>query len=299
MVSEPLSSILQDRLIQSGSEWIESPGGDREADANHVATVAEQLDAGWVVVDGYAFDVAWQRHVAERRSLLVIDDHGHLPEYDCHLLLNPNPVEPQSLYRGRYQGEILHGPRFALLQPAFRQAREKQSPIAATQDHSLQLLVTFGGTAPEALTDRVMKALAAPEFRELSITVLGGRRLSTAGDSPVRWLDFTSHMPTLLQETDLAICGGGSTNWEMCCLGIPRLIVALADNQLGIASALHDAGAAIYLGWHSEITADEVADALSHLVADANARQSMASVGRTLVDGAGAERVVRRLLDSC
>ena len=45
-------------------------------------------------------------------------------------------------------------------------------------------------------------------------------------------------MPALLLDTDLCITAGGSTCWELCCLGVPFLTVEVAENQHEIIAAL-------------------------------------------------------------
>jgi spore coat polysaccharide biosynthesis predicted glycosyltransferase SpsG len=55
------------------------------------------------------------------------------------------------------------------------------------------------------------------------------------------------NMAQLMADSDLAIGAAGSTSWERCCLGLPSLIVVLAENQEEIAQALGCSGAAISL----------------------------------------------------
>src|SRR4029079_4764741 len=54
-------------------------------------------------------------------------------------------------------------------------------------------------------------------------------------------------MAALMAESDLAIGAAGVTSWERCCLGLPALVLVLADNQRKSAEALHEAGAAYLL----------------------------------------------------
>ena len=47
-----------------------------------------------------------------------------------------------------------------------------------------------------------------------------------------------SDMASLMADTDLAIGAAGSTSWERCCLGLPVLMVVLAENQREAAASL-------------------------------------------------------------
>ena len=53
-------------------------------------------------------------------------------------------------------------------------------------------------------------------------------------------------MGQLMADSDMVIGAAGATAWERCCLGVPSLMLVLADNQTNIARALADAGAAIF-----------------------------------------------------
>ena len=53
-----------------------------------------------------------------------------------------------------------------------------------------------------------------------------------------------NNMAEIMANSDLAIGAAGSTSWERCCLGLPTIMLVLANNQQVIASALEDAGAA-------------------------------------------------------
>jgi spore coat polysaccharide biosynthesis predicted glycosyltransferase SpsG len=97
---------------------------------------------------------------------------------------------------------------------------------------------------------------------------------------------------------DLAICAGGSTCWELAYMGVPSIILILAENQRGIAESLAEAGAADCLGWHADAGSGAITEAVARLVADPERRAALTRRGRRLVDGQGVERVVDALRDT-
>src|SRR5262249_31311694 len=99
-------------------------------------------------------------------------------------------------------------------------------------------------------------------------------------------------MAQLMGWADVAITAGGSTCWELACLGLPSVALVLAQNQREIACALAECGAVINLGDASQIETGAITDALLRLIADTLLRSHMHEVGRGLVDGKGALRVV-------
>ncbi|MBL6431055.1 MAG: hypothetical protein HPM95_06840 [Alphaproteobacteria bacterium] len=52
-------------------------------------------------------------------------------------------------------------------------------------------------------------------------------------------------MAGFLSRMDLAVGAAGSSAWERCCLGLPSVMLVIADNQQAIAHALSEAGAAV------------------------------------------------------
>ena len=100
----------------------------------------------------------------------------------------------------------------------------------------------------------------------------------------------------VLAGVDVALGAAGSTSWELACLGVPMLLVEVADNQRAVIAPLAACGAAWALGAARELTAGALADALGRLAAAGEpARRAMAEAGARLVDGEGARRVAAAL----
>ena len=51
-------------------------------------------------------------------------------------------------------------------------------------------------------------------------------------------LSNVANMAEVMTAADLCIGAAGSTSWERCCLGLPSITLAIADNQLGIVDQL-------------------------------------------------------------
>ena len=79
-------------------------------------------------------------------------------------------------------------------------------------------------------------------------------------------------------------------------MGVPALLIAIAGNQEPIARRLDQHGVAINLGRSDQVDTSDVSTALRSIVSDRDRRRAMNRRGRALVDGHGAERVVRALV---
>jgi spore coat polysaccharide biosynthesis predicted glycosyltransferase SpsG len=100
--------------------------------------------------------------------------------------------------------------------------------------------------------------------------------------------------------SDLAIGAAGATSWERCCLGLPTIMVVLAENQRYAALKIEQAGAACLIE-----SGGSLSDLLPSLIMKISEsqpylRQMIESAG-IVTDGAGVHRVVRHLTlgDGC
>jgi RimJ/RimL family protein N-acetyltransferase len=114
---------------------------------------------------------------------------------------------------------------------------------------------------------------------------------------PIRLINDATNVPELMTWADIAVTGAGTTFWEMCFLGLPAILLVLAENQEGVAAAADERGIASNLGRGTEVSASAVAGKLAELVSSHERRVGQSEKGRKLVDGRGAERVVAFLSD--
>ena len=94
-------------------------------------------------------------------------------------------------------------------------------------------------------------------------------------------------MPQLMADADVAISAAGITTWEMCFLGLPAVLIDVAENQTPGADELDRQGVAIHAGSSQQITQESIAARLKPLLASPERRAAMAERGRKLVDGSG------------
>ena len=104
-------------------------------------------------------------------------------------------------------------------------------------------------------------------------------------------------MAKLMAWADLAISASGSTSWELAFMGLPSLVVSMAENQEPVALSLQNKGVCNNLGRHVELAEVDITQSLRGLLADVNQRQNMSDRGRKLISGNGAETIVAKLLE--
>jgi spore coat polysaccharide biosynthesis predicted glycosyltransferase SpsG len=167
-------------------------------------------------------------------------------------------------------------------------------------------MVTMGGGAINNQTPKVLKALKdiAEEVDELTVYIVSGvgcqdKRqqclLVSEKNLEVKVMHDPDNLVQLMAETDIAISGGGSTCYELACLGIPSIIISLADNQKGVAKKIGDEGIAAYLGHYEDVSAEDIKRAARELMDDYEGRKGMSDKGKKMIDGRGVKRVVQEI----
>jgi RimJ/RimL family protein N-acetyltransferase len=94
-----------------------------------------------------------------------------------------------------------------------------------------------------------------------------------------------------MSRADLAIGAAGTTTWERMCLGIPSLVVSIAENQRPAAEALAENGLIQYLGTAHEVGSAELAGAIERAMGGTHDLADQSLRSRLTVDGFGAMRV--------
>ena len=105
-------------------------------------------------------------------------------------------------------------------------------------------------------------------------------------------------MAPIMRWADVAIAAPGGTCWELAFLGVPMILITLSLEQEKNAASISKSGAALTLGWHANLSEQEISDAIKSVMENADRRRAMSERGQKLVDGHGAARVVE-FLQSC
>jgi len=256
----------------------------------------------WLVLDGYHFESDYQKQVKDAGyKLLVIDDMAHLPNYYADIVLNQNIHASELYYSGEVYTKLLLGTKYVLLRREFLSWRgwKREVPELARK-----VLITLGGSDPDNVTLKIIQALQQVEVDGLEAVVVAGpvnphyEELRSAVQSsgiPIRLESNVVNMPELMAWADVAISGGGTTSWELAFMGLPSVVLSLADNQHVISKKREVAGVAIYLNRDVEYFIDETTQTIAQLLKDRKARYKMSQRGKELIDGEGVKRVIEEL----
>jgi len=282
----------------AGVNWVQ--------DAADTRAVLAGAPPDWLVVDHYAFDIRWEQAARpEGAKLMVIDDLADRA-HECDLLLDQNLGRAASDYDGLVPDGCtrLIGPKYALLRSEFADMRP--FVLAERQRRNFQnLLITMGGVDPQDATSRVLHALRGADLPEgLQISVIMGsnapalekvRTLAKGMSRPTEVLVDVTNMAERMANADLAIGAAGSTTWERCALGLPTIIVQIADNQIGIAQLLSAEGAALDPGSINALRFAPSLQAALVTACDPTLLYKMSQKAAMICDAKGCEKVISSL----
>ena len=254
-----------------------------------------------VVFDHYGLGEAEHVAIAAGRPSLAIDDLADR-RLGVDLVLDPGPARQGGDYAGLVgEAQLLLGPSYAPVRPEFATLRE--SALARRQGPVRRLLVALGLTDVGGITARVVARLL-PIDPDLTIDVVVGGRPSSlpqlrafAAQHPNLQIHVDARdMAELTARADAAVGAAGSTTWERCILGLPSILLVLAENQRPAAQALAASGAALVLdAADPEFKAGLDAAALS-LLGDEALRSRISAASAALCDGLGAPRAAKAFL---
>ena len=218
-----------------------------------------------LVLDGYSFDIEYQRRLrASGCGLVYIDDLLAWPVV-ADILINHSPGVVAADYQAVADTRFLLGPAFSLLRRPFLEgAALPQAPILLAS-----ALVCFGGADPLRLTLRTLNALQAlPQLRRLGV-LLGGafgdtaaleQLVAQAAEATItiyRNVD-ASALVELLRAYDLAVIPASTVLIEALVLGRPALTGYYADNQRALATYVHTHQQAFAVGNFADLSGAEL-----------------------------------------
>lgn len=259
-----------------------------------------------LVVDHYGLDAEYERRCRPwAKRILVVDDLADRPHDAVTLVDQTAGRMPRDYHRLLPPEAVaLTGSAYALVRPEFVRLRAARLERLTKNEPLSRIHVSFGfgdpGSAAALALDGILQSRLDVD---VDVVLASGaaergkveRRIALRPDRFRLHLDV-ANMAGLLAGADLAIGGGGATAWERCCLALPTVLVAIAENQAGVCEALRRAGAGLALGPLAEVGAGKVAAALLGLAYDPSGRSAMARNAAALCDGRGTRRVLQTVL---
>jgi UDP-2,4-diacetamido-2,4,6-trideoxy-beta-L-altropyranose hydrolase len=282
------------------SEW--SAAGD---DACKLAALANKHGCDVAVLDDYRVDVDYQKVMLDAGLKWLQFDSFASQKMLANWVLSASAAASYDRYeplRERSETLFLLGPKYALLRSEFIEWK----PRHRFSENVQKILLAFGGGDDRGATLFCLTALthvwesieavillrsSSPHLVAIHNWVSQNKRLK------INIRVDEQEIARRMSEADLALIAGGMTTFEVASMGLPALILQIADNQALNARAWDVFGAAKFMGNLEEMHGDDLRQSVQLLLGDSERRLSMSLAGKNLVDCLGSKRVANILMN--
>lgn len=310
--SDEVEILLMDPLSALGDSEYETELEDdlQVSDANQfvrLLDLAGIVHVDWVIVDSYSLGESWQKRVSSAwvncKPLICAIHDFEDRKYCADIVINQNLFDFKSsqynLLAEKHKTKVLLGPRYALIDEEFREVRLGQC-LKPDVRSIKTVLVSFGGGNHDRLLNTLIPIFRSKEFESLSFHIAVSSKselelpvTASAHTNVVIHKGLKSILP-LMGMADLGIGAIGGSTWERACLGIPSLLIPVAENQSKAIKFIQTSGIAHVLEddvLNVEKTAFLMKECLSSIINSKEKIGSMKRAGLQICDGWGTSRV--------
>ncbi len=195
------------------------------------------------------------------------------------------------------------GPEFAILRESFSNRMTK------IREKGCEVVVSFGGSDPQGLTLKVLRALdgLANELPRLKVKAVLGPAFSYKKELESllpklsyepHLLENVEHMAEVLSQSDLVFCSGGMTVFEISALGTPGVVICQNAREQRRMEKFAREGSVLFLGLGTEVGEANLRKTAKELLESQDRRASMSEAGRRLVDARGTQRAAKVVIST-
>lgn len=272
---------------------------DWETDCRQTTDIIKGLNIDLLIVDHYSLDYRWETCIKNyTRKLMAIDDIFRQHNSDILLDQNINATCSRYLDLTPICSKLLIGTKYVLLDSQFNTRFRKNHTGEIRRVH-----ICFGGSDVNNLTERVVRFILDNSNsienydRIIFDVIVGGSNKNFQSIKKLlenrnnfNLLRDVNNMAELLFKSDLAIGAGGTSAYERCYVGIPSLIVTIADNQIDISALLQREETSIYLG-HMGWSNEYFINSFNLFIKDKTKVILFSKNSKKIIDGYGPSRV--------
>jgi spore coat polysaccharide biosynthesis protein SpsF len=280
---------------------------------------ADSHEEKWLdnLIQNYSFDVLvfdirtdllrdslrqW-RH--EGQFVVLIDDPSDR-RLEADLAFYPPVPQVKRIDWTGFTGELYVGWEWVILRKEFSQEIvNKKSAIRNPQSAIAKVLVTMGGSDPQGMTFKAVKALELLEEEFEVVVVLGAgfqhkKQLDDLLSGCKHHFDVQEdviNMAELMTQSDLAVASFGVTAYELAAMGVPAIYLCLTEDHAESASAFVEADMAVCLGVFTHVSTEMMTGGISNILNNKSLLSGLANNARKYIDGQGVARISHLMIE--
>jgi spore coat polysaccharide biosynthesis predicted glycosyltransferase SpsG len=288
-------------IKRAGNDWLEAdaPAGTAD-DLEETVQEIRRLRPAAAIVDSPEVGEDYLARLTDTGVMVVSLDSLANHPFPSQLIINPLLGPDRESYEFNPGTQLLLGARYALVRPEIRRVR----PIRAQEPaQPFRALIALGDDDPHGQAVVLVKLLlncpkvgrvdvVARPFHPLLAQLKG---LAEAAPDRLDVVSEAAEITARIVRSHFAVSAGNSWSLELACVGLPQLLIVQSETHWPTAQRLEEEGAATCLGWHANVSAVTLRQAVHDLLSDGLERQAMSRCGRKLIDGRGPDRLVTAL----
>lgn len=284
---------------------LESQWNDLEQEIPQIQQLIIENKIKIILVDSYYVTKKYLECLQSKTYVAYIDDLN-LFCYPVNLVIN------YSIYHDRFQYKTMNYSSRTnfLLGCSYIPLRDEfVGLVRSKKERVTDILITTGGTDKYHVTYSLLEYLCKNHILEkINIHAVIGRfnkdeikikQLADIYDYIYIYKDI-NYMSELMMKCDIGISAGGTTLFELCACGLPTICFSMADNQILGTESLADKGYMYNIGdirCNINERVEDIVRQLNYLIQDYDIRHEYSNKMQILVDGRGAERIAKYLLN--
>jgi len=249
-----------------------------------------------LILDHYCASEDYQIEIKNRNiSWLQLDSHAKV-NFFANWVMHGSPGATKALYeplRKCAKTRFLLGPKYCIIKDQLRLQKEKRRLRIDLK----KVIICFGGGNDGGVTLKCLKSLDFKLFHDIEFSVVINPNNSDLEEITkfekqglIKLYD-QYELTELMINSDLALIAPGMMSYESAFLGLPMILITIADNQIINAISWENRGCGINVGGLNDIPIN----INSHINHCKSTLYEMSENCLTLVDGNGVERIVNEI----
>ena len=270
-----------------------------EAELSTLISVIREYNITKMLIDSYKVTYKYLEELSKWVHTIYIDDLGAFDYPVNTVVCYANYWEKLGYSHSSLKPRYLLGIQYVPLRKEFWNTKPK-----VISENAKKLLILTGGSDPYNISQKILEALDRRYYQKIDVicgkyNVYYDELIQIYGNEKnIKFHRNVNHLEKYMMETDLAISAGGTTLYELCACGTPTLSYTFVDNQIDNAIQFDEEGIIKYVG--DIRTTDIVKNMKKYIhkiMDDAQKRYDISKLMRMKMDGRGAERLAKALID--
>lgn len=268
-----------------------------------LTNLIQSLRISRLLIDTYYVTENYLNNVKKYTKVIYMDDINQFV-YPVDILINYNIYASNFNYGSHYNLDnttLLSGCEFAPLREEFQDKR------ANIVEKITDVLITTGGSDAYNVAGNLIQYLNEKnQYNNIKFHIVVGSfnvhaeklKVLAKKYNNVLLHSNVTRISELMIECDLAVSAGGSTLYELCSCGIPTISFSFADNQLEGVHEFHRKKLIYYAGdvRNGMIEClNEIENNMKKMILDSDLRKELSTKMMDIVDGYGANRIIKYL----